>query len=68
MEPPRDGVAFDQDAVDSVANAHPVAERLDMDVRGPWADRFLNDQVDQLHDGGVAFIGGVGVARSLRFR
>src|SRR5262249_39590743 len=46
-------VAFDQHAVDPVADADAVAERLDVDIAGPEADRLGNDEVDQL-DGGAS--------------
>ena len=53
----RRAVALDQHAVDAVADADAVGERLDVDVAGPQADRFLDDQVDQLDDRGVAVVG-----------
>ena len=60
----RRAVAFDQDAVDAVADADAVGERLDVDVAGPQADRFLDDQVDQLDDRGVAVVADGRHARS----
>src|SRR5262249_22576483 len=47
QEAARRTVALDQHAVDPVAHADPVGEGLDVDVTGPQADRFLNDEVDQ---------------------
>ena len=64
----RRAVALDQDAVDAVADADAVGERLDVDVAGPQADRFLDDQVDQLDDRGVAVVGGGQVGRLTRSR
>ena len=52
----RRAVALDQHAVDPVADADAVGERLDVDVAGPQADRLLNDEVDQLDDRGVAVV------------
>ena len=54
QQPARRAVALDQHAVDPVADADAVGERLDVDVAGPQADRFLNDQVDELDDRGIA--------------
>ena len=55
-------VAFHEHAVDPVANADPVGERLDVDVAGPVGHGFLDDQVHQLDDRCVAFFQGVGHA------
>ena len=63
QQPARRTVALDQHAVDPVADADAVGERLDVDVAGPQADRFLDDQVDQLDDRGVALL-----ARPWRWR
>ena len=41
----RRAVALDQHAVDPVADPDAVGERLDVDVAGPQADGFLDDQV-----------------------
>ena len=68
QQPARRAVALDQHAVDAVADADAVGERLDVDVAGPQADRFLNDQVDQLDDGGVALVLGRRRPWSPRFR
>ena len=42
--------------VDSVANADPVLERLDVDVGGPQLDRLGDHQLDQPHDRGTALV------------
>src|SRR5262249_16794264 len=49
-------VAFHQDAVDPVTHPDAIGERLDVDVAGPEADRFLNDEVDQLDHRRIAVI------------
>ena len=67
-QPPRRTVAFDQDAVDAVADADAVGERLDMDVAAARRDRLGQDQVDQLDDGGVViFLGPGQLLGRLRF-
>ena len=68
QQPARRAVALDQHAVDAVADADAVGERLDVDVAGPEADRFLNDQVDELDDRGVALLARQCRQRSVRFR
>ena len=50
-QPARRAVALDENAVDAVADADAVGERLDVDVAGAQADGFLDDQVDELDDG-----------------
>ena len=62
-QPPRGAVAFHQDTVDPVADAHAVGERLDMDVAGTHGHRFLDDQVHQLDDRRVPFFERVGDRR-----
>ena len=49
-----------QHAVDPVADPDAVGERLDVDVGRPHRDGFLDDQVDQPDDRGVALLQGVG--------
>ncbi len=46
-----------QDAVDAVADAQIVLERLDVDVRRPLVDRFANDLVDEFDDARLGVIG-----------
>ena len=48
---------FVEDAVDAVANAQIVLERLDVDVGRALVDRFANDLVDKFHDGRVGIVG-----------
>ena len=64
QQPARRAVALDQHAVDAVADADAVGERLDVDVAGAQADRFLDDQVDELDDGGIALVAAAGRPRS----
>ena len=56
LGPLGDAVALVADAVDPVAQADTVFERLDVDVRGPAHDRFLDDLVHQPDDRGVIFL------------
>ena len=65
---PRRAVAFDQHAVDAVADADAVFERLDVNVRSPQLDRFGDHQLDEPDDRGAGFIDDVvGVARGVVF-
>ncbi len=41
---------FMQDAIDAITNAQIVLQRLDVNVRRAFHDRFANDLVDELHD------------------
>ena len=43
-------VAFDQSAVNSIADADAILERFDVDVAGPHLDGFFDHQVDQADD------------------
>ena len=56
QQPPRRAVALDQHAVDAVANAHAILERLDVDVRGPELHRLANHQLHQPHDRRAGFV------------
>ena len=49
---------FVQNAVDAVANAQIVLERLDVNVRGALVDRFADDLVDELDDAGLRIVAG----------
>ena len=51
-------VALDEPAVDPVADADAILERLDVDVAGPQLHRFGDDQIDELHHRrvGVVFL------------
>ena len=53
---PRRAVALDQHAVDPVADADPVLERLDVDVGGPQLHGLGDHQVHQPHDRGAGFV------------
>ena len=46
-----------QNAVDAVANAQIVLERLDVNVGRPLMDGFANDLVNELHDRGFRVVG-----------
>ena len=48
---------FVQNAVDAVANAQIVFERLDVNVGRALDDRFANDLIHELHDGRVRIVG-----------
>src|SRR5262249_22490710 len=61
-------VAVDEHTVDPVADAHTVPERLDVDVAGTQADRFGNDEVDELDDGSITFLARRQPGRRLRLR
>ena len=49
-------VPFHQDAVNSVSNAHAILEGLDVDIRRPQLNGFLNHHADQPHDGSTGFV------------
>ena len=53
-------VHLDQNTVDAVTDAEPFFERLKMDVRRPTGNRLKDDLVNELDDGRVVFIGGLG--------
>ena len=56
-----------QDAVDAVADAQVVFERLDVNVRRALGDGLADDLVDELHDGRLGIVG-VEVRRLTRGR
>ncbi len=56
QQPAGGAVALDQHAVDAVADADPVLERLDVDVRGPQLNRLGNQQLHQPDDRGAGFV------------
>ena len=49
-------IAFDQHAVDPVADADAILERLDVDVRSPQLNGFLDQQLHQPDDGGAVLV------------
>ena len=56
QQPSGRAVALDQHAVDAVADADPVLERLDVDVRGPQLHGFADHQLDQANDRGTVLV------------
>src|SRR5262245_50156933 len=52
QESARGAVAFDEDAVDSIADADAVGKGFDVNIAGAEGDGLLNDEVDELDDGG----------------
>ena len=51
LQPARGRLLIEEHAVDAVPDAQRVLERLDVDVGGARADRVLDEQVDEAHDG-----------------
>src|SRR5947209_2616977 len=58
-------VALDEDTIDPIADTDALGEGLDVDVGSAQADRFLNDQVDELDDGSVGAVVEVVAGRRL---
>ena len=56
QQPAGGAVALDQHAVDPVADADPILERLDVDVRGPQLHGLGNDQLHQPDDRGTRLV------------
>src|SRR6185312_11875007 len=61
-EAPGGVVALHEHAIDPIADADAVGERLDVDIAGALLHGFLDDEVHQPDDRGVAFFQGVDVA------
>ena len=53
---PGRAIALDQHAVNAVANADSIFERLDMDIRRPQLHGFGDDHLDEPDDRGAGFI------------
>ena len=51
----RQGFAFDQLTVDSIANTNAIFKRLNVNIRRAQLNGFRNNLVAQTHDGSVAF-------------
>ena len=56
QQPPGGAVAFDQHAVDAVADPDAILERLDVDVGGPQLHRFGDHQLHQPDDRGAVLV------------
>src|SRR5205823_7522731 len=60
QQPARRAVTLHQHAVDAVADPDTIGERLNVNIAGAKVDGFLDDQIDEFDDGGVAFVLGSG--------
>ena len=67
VQPARRRIAFDQFAVDAVADADFVVKRLDVDVAGPHVDGFGDHQIDEFDDRGAVVVDNTGGRGQLGF-